>query len=641
MKKVCGTILAFLMFVGMFGYEFTVKATPTAMFPFLTGGDKRYAAIGGGGFIDAGIDLFDLINVGPEFGFIVLPKNSSKNLPAGVDPNLFVVPIGAQVGAYFYPFSRVEVGTGIAGGVCLSSTDSKSHYAPWYRIYGEANFRINSTISVGLNASWLTCQNNSFFGNPGAAGISAGVSVRFKFDTQKVSGNVTGKVAQDESVFPLMYSIYKENPIGTITIDNDETAEIRNVVIKFRSENYTVSEYECGKIKMIRKHKSAEVPLFADFSETILQFSEAGKISGEIVVEYEILGDKRIAISPVTIPVYNRNQVRWFDPAAIASFISSKSTEVMEFSKNLVGIARNHLRTGLNRNMQFAMYLEEGIRIAGIRCETSPDTPYDSYHIDPDELDYIQYPYQTLTYKSGDKDDVGVLFMAMLESVGIKAAFIPLENDFIVAFNLGLDASKADTLFDGYDRILVFDDEIWIPIAMSSINEGFINGWYKAIIELQTLIENEEDFDFIILEEAWQAYQPAGFSSGETSSANAAEKTLISAVETDISRYITAEFGPQIAGVQNRIKNEGASVALYNQLGMLYVRAGMYSSAIPVYELSAKMGSIPAMNNLGNICSLQKKYAEAKSWYEKVLAIDPENKTAIKNLGRIETELEK
>lgn len=625
----------------MFGYEFTLKATPTAMFPFLTGGEKRYAAVGGGGFIDAGIDLFDLINVGPEFGFIVLPKNSSKNLPSGVDPNLFIVPIGAQVGAYFYPFSRIEIGTGIAGGVCLSSTDSKSHYAPWYRVYGEANFRVNSTISVGLNASWLTCQNNSFFGNPGAAGISAGVSVRFKFDTQKVSGNVTGKVAQDESVFPLMYSIYKENPIGTITIDNDETAEIRNVVVKFRSENYTVSEYECGKIKMIRKHKSAELPLFADFSENILQFSEAGKISGEVVVEYEILGDKRVAVSPVTIPVYNRNQVRWFDPAAIASFISSKSTEVMEFSKNLVGIARNHLRTGLNRNMQFAMYLEEGIRIAGIRCETSPDTPYDSYHLDPDELDYIQYPYQTLTYKSGDKDDVGVLFMAMLESVGIKAAFVPLENDFIVAFNLGLDASKADTLFDGYDRILVFDDEIWIPVAMSSINEGFINAWYKAIIELQTLIENEEDFDFVILEEAWQSYQPAGFSSGETTNANAAEKTLISAVETDISRYITAEFGPQIAGVQNRIKNEGASVALYNQLGMLYVRAGMYSSAIPVYELSAKMGSIPAMNNLGNICSLQKKYAEAKSWYEKVLAIDPENNTALRNLNRIVTELEK
>ena len=46
------------------------------------------------------------------------------------------------------------------------------------------------------------------------------------------------------------------------------------------------------------------------------------------------------------------------------------------------------------------------------------------------------------------------------------------------------------------------------------------------------------------------------------------------------------------------------------------------------------------MNNLGNILSLQKKYAKAKEWYEKVLVIDPQNETARKNLDRIETELE-
>ncbi len=66
----------------------------------------------------------------------------------------------------------------------------------------------------------------------------------------------------------------------------------------------------------------------------------------------------------------------------------------------------------------------------------------------------------------------------------------------------------------------------------------------------------------------------------------------------------------------------------------------MYSSAIPVYQLAAKMGSIPAMNNLGNIASLQKNYQEALVWYKKVLELDPENATAKANLNRIESELE-
>ena len=66
----------------------------------------------------------------------------------------------------------------------------------------------------------------------------------------------------------------------------------------------------------------------------------------------------------------------------------------------------------------------------------------------------------------------------------------------------------------------------------------------------------------------------------------------------------------------------------------------MYDNAVSVYEISAKMGSVPAMNNLGNILSLQKKYEKAKEWYAKVLEIDPENETARKNFIKIETDLE-
>ena len=551
------------------------------------------------------------------------------------------IPFGIQAGAFFYPFSRVEAGLGIAGGASVAISNSKYHYAPWYRAYGELFFRFNPNVSVGFNASWFDVQNNTWWGNPGAAGLTAGLSVKIKVDTQKAAGRVDGSVIQDESVFPLLYTIYKENPFGTIIIENNETAEIRNVEVRFRAEGYTASDIECGKVSQIRKHRSAELSLYADFTDAILQFSEAGKVSGELVVSYELLGKKLTAVSQVTIPVYNRNQVRWTDPAVIASYISTSSQEVLEYSKYLVGIARSHLRSGLNRNMQFAMYVNEGMRLGGIRYVPDSDTPYNKTHLNSEELDYLQYPYQTIAYKTGDKDDVGVLFMALLESVGIPSAFIPLEDDFIVCFNLGVNASRVGSLFDGYDRILVVDDEIWIPLSMSAINEGFINSWYKAVLKIQAKTENEEDFDFVLISDAWQYYPPAGFSSKENASSLPVESALTNAVENDIARYITAEFGPQIAAVQNRIKAEGASVTLYNQLGMLYVRAGMYSSAIPVYEQSAKMGSVPAMNNLGNIASLQKKYKDAKYWYEKALEVDPDNASAKKNLERIISELEK
>ncbi|WP_407397532.1 tetratricopeptide repeat protein [Treponema sp.] len=639
-KKFLAWALALLCPVlSVFATELTFRVTPGMVFPFLTGGNTRYSSVGFFGIADAGVDL-GAVNAGLEFGYYALPKNNSSNLSSGKDKIVSFVPLGFQVSTTFFPFSRIESDVGVAGGVALTMTNGMNHYAPWYRAFGELSYRINPNISVGGSLSWFSFQYDSYWGNPGASGVTAGVSIKYKFDTENIFHDVIASVNQQESVFPLFYTVYKNNPFGTISITNEETAEIRNVRVLFRAKRYTNSDIECGTINLIRKHKTAEVSIVADFAESILQFSEAGKIPGEIVVEYELLGQQRTAISQVIIPVYNRNQVRWTDQSVLASYISATSDEVLELSKVLSGIARSHLRSGLNRNMQFAMYIFNGMGLGGITLANDTTTPYKDYHVDPSLLDYIQYPFQTIMYKSGDVDELGILYMALLQASNIPAAFIPLEDDFIVCFNLGVNASKAGNFFDGFDRILVIDDEIWIPLSMSSLREGFINSWYRGIISLQQCEEDGVEFEFTSISEAWKSYPPAGFSTGTIARLSINEKNLISSAETEISRYVTAEFGPQIAAVQNRIKAEGASVQLYNKLGMLYVRAGMYSSAKPVYEMSAKMGSVSAMTNLGNIYSLQKNFKEARKWYQMAIELEPDNKTALKNLARIESDLE-
>lgn len=642
MKKVYATILALIISASGFAVEFTLKLTPNAMFPFLSGKETKYEVAGGGAFVDFGVNFLGFLNAGPEFGLIVLPINNGKNLESGIDPNLFIIPLGAQIGAGFSPFSRLELDAGLGlGAYAAISSGREPHYAPWYRAYADINFKVNTKVSLGLNVSWFNCQYNTYFGNPGAAGLTAGISISFKFDTKKVSGNVDATAEYDDNVFPLLYSIYKSEPIGTITIQNNEAAEIRNVVVKFRAEGYTASEQDCGSISLIRKHDSEELMLYADFTDKVLRFSESGKISGEVVVEYELLGDNRVAVIPVTIPVHNRNSMRWVDPAVIASFISPNAQEILELSKAIVGVARSYERTALNRNMQYAMFVYESMRNIGIVCEETSDTPYNKTHLDLKALDYIQYPYQTLSYRSGDKDDIAILFMTMLQSVGIKAAFIPLEDDFIVAIELGQANSSLLGMFNGTERILVLDDQAWLPLSMKSINQNFIASWLNAVQKINGLIEAEEDLDFILLADAWLTYLPSGFSEGDTTTKTPLASELAAMFENDISLYINQEFGPQIAEVQAKIKRQGNSITLYNQLGLLYVRAGLYSNAISVYEVSAKMGSVAAMNNLGNIYSLQKQYVAAKKWYEAALASDPQNATALKNLEKIATELEK
>ena len=644
-KKVKFKIILFTLLLSfcfpVSALELVFSLTPELTFPLQNQGKQKYDALGFGGMLDTGVSLFNFFNAGTTAGFYVVPKQSSDKFTSTQAKNVFFVPVGLKAGASYYPFSRLELRAGLSTGFSIAISGPDLHYQPWYKAEAVAAFRINPSFSIGATFSWMDFQYNSWFNNPLMQSFTAGIALTYRFDTQKSSGSVSATAEYDDNVFPLLYTIYKENSFGTVYISNDETAEIKNVHVSLRSNGYTASSMECGVIPMIGKHKTMSIPLVADFSEAILNFTENGQIPAEVVMEYELLGQKRTAVSQIIIPVYNRNQMRWADPAVLASYVSTSSQEVLEFSKYLVGVSRRYLRTGLNRNMQFAMYVFEGMRLAGIQLETDSSTPYDEYHLDASILDYIQYPYQTMLYKSGDKDDLGILFMSLLQSVGIEASFIATSDDFLVLFNTEIEASKASSFFDGEDRIVVLDDDnVWIPLSMTALEEGFINSWYKGIEKINYVTEAEEDYYFVSLSDAWLYYPPAGFTSNENVSLESSEKTISDTVETDVVRYITAEFGPQITAIQNRIKTEGASVTLYNQLGMLYVRAGMYSSAIPVYQLAAKMGSIPAMNNLGNIASLQKNLDEAVMWYKKVLELDPENATARANLNRIESELE-
>lgn len=645
MKKVkklfVSTLLLLSLCLPASAIELIFSLTPDMVFPFLTEGNQKYETLGYGGMLDTGVTLFNYLNLGTSAGFYAVPKQSSDKFGSSQAKNVFFVPFGLKAGGTYYPFSRIELRGALSAGASIAISGDALHYQPWYKAEAVVGFRINPSFSVGLSASWLDYQFDSWFGNSLMQGLTAGLSLTYRLDTKKSSGSVSATAEFDDNVFPVLYTIYKEESFGTVYVSNDETAEIRNVRVSLRSDGYTASEIECGVIPTLPKHATQSLPLIADFSEAILNFTENGQIPAEVVIEYDLLGQKRTAVSQIIIPVYNRNQMRWADPAVLASYVSTSSQEVLEFSKYLVGVSRRYLRTGLNRNMQFAMYVFEGMRLAGIQLDSEPATPYDSYHLDASILDYIQYPYQTMLYKSGDKDDLGVLFMSLLQSVGIKSSFIATADDFIVIFNTEIKAERAGNFFNSDERYVVLDEEnVWLPLSMKSLSEGFINSWYKAVEEINYATENEEDYYFVDIADAWTMYPPAGFTSSENVALEASEKTVSDAVETAIVRYITAEFGPQIAEVQKKIVEEGASVQLYNQLGMLYVRAGMYSSAIPVYQLAAKMGSIPAMNNLGNIASLQKNYQEALVWYKKVLELDPENATAKANLNRIESELE-
>jgi tetratricopeptide (TPR) repeat protein len=536
------------------------------------------------------------------------------------------------VSVYWYPFSRLSVRGGAAFGWFQAQYQDASPYSnTCWRYGGEIGYRFSPVFILSAHAGFR--QYNYKPQDPTYAGVYAGITGQLILEIGEKTAGISVEVVQDESLFPIFSGLYRQNQMGLLRITNNESAEIRNVSVSFQAGSYTASTLNCGTLSRLGKLKTSALPLYADLSSAVLNFSENGFIPGEVLVEYEFLGSRRSAVLTAVVDVYNRNSFRWTDPAGLAAFVSPTSPEVLDFSKYMVGIARNHLRTGLNQNMQFAMYLYEGLRASGISAENARQTPYAEYRQEPEKVDTIQFPFQTLMYHSGDLDDLGLLFAASLEAVGIESAFIPLADDFIVAYSLNINPEEAEDLFNSPDNLIFIDDKVWMPLAMSGFRDGFINSWVAAVTSINAA--SGADMDFITLKRAWAVYPPVAPPVQAAVVSKAPEPNVFRVVETGMLRYISSELGPKIEAGREALASQGNSVVLYNRLGMLYVRAGMYDEARDIFSRSAGMGSDAAMVNLGNLAMLEKDTTAAERWYTQAMTLNPMNRIAARALNQI------
>jgi tetratricopeptide (TPR) repeat protein len=361
----------------------------------------------------------------------------------------------------------------------------------------------------------------------------------------------------------------------------------------------------------------------ADFSPEILRFTDSGRILGELVIRYRFLGKEREAVQTVIVATHNRNTTTG-DVSALVAFISPTSPEALDFAKYIAGLARAYRRTGHNWNFQYSVWLLEGLRAAGIK---------NAYTYARENQ--AQFPAETLSYGTGNSRDLALLCANALECVAIPAAFVKTENDFLVVVSLGISMSPAETLFNGRDKILVIDDEVWLPLSMNAFNEGFMAAWTQAAALLNESFNNEKNVEFVMVEEAWAMYPPAPLPELGARTVRTDTTVATNNVNSTMAQYIELELQPILRQVQSQI-NTNPTAALYNRSGILQARMGRITEAKAAYERAAGMGSVPAMTNRGNLALSERDYASAERWFRQALAIDSQNNAALRGLERVE-----
>ncbi|MCQ2577851.1 MAG: tetratricopeptide repeat protein [Treponema sp.] len=619
-----------------FAADFSFRLTPETVIPLNI---KETVSTGPsyGGVVNADLNLFNFLTIGPEFTFQLYNTEYSEELSS-------ILGTGLSAGFFYAPFSRIMVSLNGSAGIYFgnyefgqSGADASISVNPagkksylmnnlYYRGFADLSFRINPNFTIGVEAGYT---DFIFYDKKSLlSGIQAGITSKITIETKKHQNKIDLDMLQEENIYPLFASSYKETPFAYIYITNHNNAEIRNVRVSFKADKYTSSAYVCSEIKRLQKNKTVEVPLLADFSTELSQFSENGQFPGQVIIEYSLLGKKYTEIKEVVISSYNRNTFNWENPDGIVALISPNDGSALELSKTIIGIARDNTHLGINQNLEYSMALFESLNTMGIIYEQDIQTPYEEYHY-LEDVDYIQFPFQTITYRAGDCDDLAVLFASMLSSVGINSALLFTEDDVICGIDLNISSSSASKQFSSLDRLINIDDVLYLPVSMKNLGKGYADAWDLALEE----INESEDLSVIVVSEAWEYFTPIGLS--EKAQFNLPDvKDLNKRIALAYNKYQKNEIVPLGKNLVKIYKDEPTD-SNSNAVGMAYLRMGNYAQAIKWFERAAANNNVAAMSNIGQIYMEQKDYINAEKYFEKVLAINPEHPGALQGMDRI------
>ncbi len=615
-----------------YAIDLSVHVSPSVVIP--TGSSASLFSVGYGTTLDADLEFLNLISPYLETGFLVEPL-------LNVGSNITLADAGGGLQFFAYPIPRLALRAGGGGGFSALSWGGQSGTLTYWRAKAEAGYRFTPTMSLLADVGYSSYSGTeaTFF-----QGLSLGLTVHIGLGS--ISDRETGVLLQVKSqaeIFPIIYSKYDKLPVATVILRNHEQAEMRDVRVYFAAAGYTSRETECASFPIIQPGGSVELPLYAAFSDSVLAFTEATKVQAEVKVDYKVLDASEQTKKTLSLRFDGRNAMKWRDPDILAAFVSPQDPTMLELSKYAAGLVRNKMKPDIDKNLQFGMGVFEALRLYGLVQGVDPTSPYKKLRAEPDATAYIQYPYQTLSYKSGDSDAIALTVAEALESIAIPAALVPLPDDVIVAFPLKMSASEAMTTFITPGDFIYEGNQAWVPLQASRIREGFLSAWVGGakLWREATSVQGSAAPRLLRIEQAWKKYAPVSLADAYFKPIRPTEDQVDLAFENTLGRFVAHEITPRVQRLMSEMGGPGGGTGRQlNSLGILYARYGMYAEAKTQFEKAVAQGFAPGITNLANVAFLLGDYRTAADFFKKSLALNPDNGGALIGLARTEYELD-
>jgi tetratricopeptide (TPR) repeat protein len=600
-----------------------VDISPGVAFPL--GADIDYFGPGIGGTADAAFTMpfLPALSLGPETGY-------SINLLSG-DHGDRLSTIRGGAFLRFSPFLAPWLMISLQGGggfyySFLNQETNQSGYNP----YAGGSLGLTAVLgkrkAFGIGVEGTFRSYLGFFNEAGVT-VSASLHLGKRITPKRKEQTITVPEVRPElkplqlsdvttdPLFPTLSKYYDDHPFGSVRVYNPNEFPLNDVQVLFYINTYMDSPKECARIKELAPGEERSIDLYGLFNTSILDVYEKTKVTAVVQAKYTGTDRSGETEQPATVDILDRNALMWDDDRRAAAFVTAKDPVIMKFAKNVMSLI--DAKSGINENLYKGMAVFTALDELGMTYNIDPASSYAELSETEQLIDYLQYPRQTLDYKSGDCDDLSVLTAALLESIGIETAFITIPGHIYLGFSLGVPYSEAMKIFINPEELIEYNGEAWLPLEITQIKEGFLTAWITGARQWKQASEYDEA-GFFPLREAWKTYEAVAFFE-DTGIRFPDEETLSDAFTAETERFVTVQLAPQVAALGARLSTDSRPYRIFNKLGILYAQFSQYSDAEGEFLKAIELadGYKPALLNLGNLYILRKEYERALEYFSR------------------------
>jgi hypothetical protein len=493
------------------------------------GSSSSIFSLGGG--MDLGIDyrLGDLpLSIIGGAQYCYAPAQGSRSLSlvaahAGLGVRLPVISflnlLGHVSGGYYYAAMHDQA---------ISATN------PYVAGGGGVEFRLTPSFALFAQA-----QYQYYFGL--WQGLSAGIGASISLDMTSAGSAKTVAPVDTRNLkllstfnpaFPVFYKYYNDHSIGNLHITNNLDVPISNVKVQFYIKQYMDEPKEMILSGDLSSGSSADVPIYALFTDSILNITEGTKSAASMTVSFEANRQSLEVKRVETLEFLGRNAMTWDDDRKAAAYVTTKDPAVLQFARSVTSKIRGGENRSIEDNLQAAIALHEALDLYGLDYVPNPVTPYSQASTRKEMVDFLQFLRQTFQYKAGDCSDISILYCALLQAVGIDTAFVTIPGHIFVAVRTTLTPEQASQALIPVSEYIEHQNKVWIPVEITMRHQGFLKAW-----ELGAREWNENNprgkAGFYPVQEAWAIYPPVGLPGISPEVQGVGARALVTELGTD------------------------------------------------------------------------------------------------------------